>query len=701
MFVSDQSVNDPILDMYIFETTAQIEQLEADVLDSEKSSCYSSAAVNEIFRVMHTIKGSSAMMLFNNISLLSHAMEDLFYFIREEKPHSYDCSALSDLILEGVDFIKVELEKIKCGDSPDGDASQLIENIKLFLAVLKQGSTNTKTQEVKEQLLDEIQQYYIPHEISIIQNYKNTYKAHIYFEEGCEMENIRAYTVIHSLKDITDEVHYIPEDIIENDDSSQTIREKGFFIFFKASRSYEQMQEFFMQTIFLRELELNQLDDDKEFKELSMSNEIITDELSINTPEIQEKKIQDKKIQDNRIQEKSEKEVQSSNTQGIISVSITKLNKLMDLVGEMVIAEAMVTQNPDIKGLQLDNFQKAARQLRKISSELQDSVMSIRMVPISSTFHKMHRIMRDMSKKLDKEVSLEIIGEETEVDKNIVERISDPLMHVVRNSIDHGLEATEDRIAKGKPQVGTVTLEARNAGSDVLIIVKDDGRGLNKEKILKRARENGLLHKSENLMTDKEIYSLIFLPGFSTNDSITEYSGRGVGMDVVVKNIEEIGGTVSVDSTPEVGTTITMKIPLTLAIIDGMNIRVGSSRYTIPTTDIRESFRPKENDIIKDPDGNEMIIVRGKCYPILRLHQVYKIKSDTINFNEGVIIMVENDGKALCIFADELLGQQQVVVKTLPDYIKRFKRSRDLAGCTLLGDGNISLILDCARLMGS
>ncbi len=685
MLVPDQSINDPILDMYIFETTTQIEQLESVVLDSEKSNSYSTDAVNNIFRVMHTIKGSSAMMLFNNISLLSHAMEDLFYFIREEKPQSYDCSALSDLILEGVDFIKIELEKIKCGDSPDGDANGLIENIKLFLAVLKQVSPDNN-QEVNEQLLDEKQLYKIPHENNIVQNYGNTYKAHIYFEEGCEMENIRAYTIIHSLNDITDEVHCIPEDIIENEDSSQIIREKGFIIFFKADRSYQQMQEFFMQTIFLRKLELNQLDDDKEFKELSMSKETISEESTINTPKIQEKKIQEKKIQ-----EKAEKEGQSSTAQGIISVSITKLNKLMDLVGEMVVAEAMVTQNPDLKGLELDNFHKAARQLQKISRELQDSVMSIRMVPISSTFHKMHRIMRDMSKKLDKEVSLEIIGEETEVDKNIIEHISDPLMHVVRNSIDHGLEATEDRIAKGKPQIGTVTLEARNAGSDVLIIVKDDGRGLNREKILKRARENGLLNKSENEMSDKEIYSLIFLPGFSTNESITEFSGRGVGMDVVVKNIESVGGTVYVDSIPEAGTTITMKIPLTLAIIDGMNIRVGSSRYTIPTTDIRESFRPKENDIIKDPDGNEMIMVRGKCYPILRLHEVYKLKSDTININEGVIIMVENGEETLCIFADELIGQQQVVVKVLPKYLKKI---RGLAGCTILGDGNISLIID-------
>ncbi|MHB8064858.1 MAG: chemotaxis protein CheW, partial [Ruminiclostridium sp.] len=619
--------------------------------------------------------------LFNNIALMAHAMEDLFYFIREEKPQSYDCSFLSDLILEGVDFIKLELEKIKCGDRPDGNATTLIEDIKNFLSELKNAISDTAAAKVNEQLPDE--QHYIPHDNNLVHNLEKFYKAVVYFEEGCEMENIRAYTVIHNLKDISNEMYYTPENIIEDEETSQIIRKQGFTILFKADKNYDEMQDFFMQTLFLRNLELTQFDDDKQFLELNMSKENTAVAASIKIPELRERKAR----------EKGEKEIQSSSSQGIISVSITKLNKLMDLVGEMVVAEAMVTQNPDLRGLELDNFQKAARQLRKISSELQDTVMSIRMVPISSTFHKMHRIVRDMSKKLDKEVSLEIIGEETEVDKNIIEHISDPLMHLVRNSIDHGMEPPEDRAASGKPKAGTITLEARNAGSDVLIIVKDDGKGLNKEKILKRAEENGLLHKAQNEMTDKEIYSLIFLPGFSTNEDITEFSGRGVGMDVVVRNLEAVGGMVWVESTLEVGTTITMKIPLTLAIIDGMNIRVGSSRYTIPTTAIRESFRPKETDIIRDPDENEMLMVRGMCYPILRLHEVYKVKSDIINIDEGIIIMVENGEETLCIFADELLGEQQVVVKVLPKYIKKI---RGMAGCTILGDGNISLIIDVA-----
>lgn len=388
-----------------------------------------------------------------------------------------------------------------------------------------------------------------------------------------------------------------------------------------------------------------------------------------------------------------------STKQNIISVSVEKLDKLMDLVGEMVIAEAMVIQNPDLLGLELNNFQKAARQLNKITSEIQDTVMSVRMVPLSTTFHKMNRVIRDMSRNLQKEVQLRIEGEETEVDKNIIEHISDPLMHLVRNSLDHGLELPEIREENGKPRKGTLTLKAKNHGNDVLIIVSDDGKGLNKESILKKAKAQNLIYKNESDMTDTELFNLILLPGFSTKESITEYSGRGVGMDVVTKNIEAVGGAISIESIPGKGTTVTLKIPLTLAIIDGMNIKVGSSCYTLPTIAIKESFRPKRGEVIIDPDGNEMIMVRGLCYPVLRLHQQYKVDTLITNFEDGIIIMVEQDDKTIGIFADELLGQQQVVVKALPEYIRQLKKINGLAGCTLLGDGKISLILDIAGLI--
>jgi two-component system chemotaxis sensor kinase CheA len=648
------SQNDPMLESYIFEETQLTDQLENLILQNENSNNYSSEVINEIFRIMHTIKGSSAMMLFNNISTLAHSVEDLFYFIREQKPKDVDFSSLSDLILESVDFIKVELQKIKSGDNADGICDEIIEENKNFLLKLKG---------------------------------ENAYKAVIFFEDDCEMENLRAYSVVKNFDELANEIYYIPEDIIEDDDTGKIIKEHGFQLFVKINKSYEEIEKILNQTILLKEFTLTHLDSYEEFEQARKQNK----------PTLTENPIE--KFQ---IEKKENVRIENIPTaQNIISVNVHKLDQLMDLVGEMVIAEAMVLQNPDLNGLKLDNFENSASQLHKVTSELQDLVMSIRMVPISNTFQKMHRIVRDMSKQLNKEVQLKLIGEDTEVDKNVIEHISDPLMHLVRNSIDHGIELPAERENNGKNKIGVVTIEAKNSGNDVTVSVEDDGQGLNKEKILKKAKKNGILKKSPEEMTDKEIYNLVFMPGFSTNENVTEFSGRGVGMDVVVKNIEAIGGSVSISSVEGKGSTTTIKIPLTLAIIDGMNIKVGDTYFTIPLTVIRESFRLIEMDSIININGNEMVMVRGECYPIIRIHEFYGLDTKITDFKDGIFIMIEKDEKYICIFVDELLGQQEVVVKSIPNYIKNIGTIRAITGCTLLGDGNISLILDAGWLIST
>ena len=665
-----------MLDMFIFETVQLIEQLEQSIIGSERSNGYTEDSINEIFRIMHTIKGSSAMMLYENISSTAHTIEDLFYFLREKKPENIDFLKLTDIVLRGVDFIKNEVNKIMCKKKADGDTSELIKLINNYLSDLKAKNLTGDVRKQKE-LSDNDSKFgkYYANEIALDSSKKNNYKAVIYYEEGCEMENIRAFEAINTLKEIVEQIHFIPEDIIDNDDCIEIIRNKGFTIFFRTDRSYEDMYKYFSDNVvFLKDLQLFELKSD-ECQQLVI----------------------DKKV--SQREEKQEETQFAVAHQSIISVNINKLDKLMDLVGELVISEAMVLQNQDLKGLSLDNFQKAARQLQKITGELQDTVMSTRMVSLSTTFQKMHRIVRDMSKKLEKEVRLEIIGEETEVDKNIIDHISDPLMHLIRNSIDHGIESSEQRKSKMKPEFGTITLEAKSAGGDVSIIVRDDGKGLSKEKILARARNNGLIKRPERELTDKEIYSYILLAGFSTKDNVTEFSGRGVGMDVVTKNIDAIGGIVSVNSIEEEGTTIILKMPLTLAIINSMTIKTGRSIYSVPIISIRESFKAKEEDIIIDPEGNEMIMVRGQCYPVLRLHELYKIKTEVVKISDGIIIMVENEEDTICIFADQLIGEQEVVVKALPSYIRNLKKVRGISGCTLLGDGSISLILDVADLI--
>ncbi|AGX43393.1 chemotaxis protein CheA [Clostridium saccharobutylicum DSM 13864] len=681
-----------MLDMYIFETTQLVEQIEQVIIDSEKVGSLTEEAINEVFRIMHTIKGSSGMMMFNTITTVAHSIEDLFYFLRENKSANVDCSRLSDIVLEGIDFIKTEVDKIIEKENPDGDTATLISDIKEFLSYLKENNVAIDEERINEKS-GEPQEYINSAACDNLR--KNVFKATIYFEDGCEMEDIRAFSIINDLNGLAEEIYHIPEEVFGNEKSIEIIRNEGFKISFNTDKGYEEIHKFFTQIVLLKEFKLIQEEDNEDLNKFGRKEQDCIEENPAEIP-CSPKIIE---VQNGKSENTNKGKQSNSSHQNIISVNVSKLDQLMDMIGELVISEAMVTQNPDLKGLSLDNFQKAARQLEKITGELQDIVMSIRMVPLAATFQKMNRIVRDMSKKLSKEVKLKIIGEDTEVDKNIIEHISDPLMHIVRNSIDHGLESSDERSAKGKLEIGTITLEARNEGGDVLIIISDDGKGLNREKVLARARENGLINRPENEIADKEVFSYIFLPGFSTKEKVTEFSGRGVGMDVVTKNINLVGGTVSIDSKQDVGTTITLKIPLTLATMDGMTIKVGKSNYTIPVKSIKESFRAKENDIIIDPDGNESIMIRGKCYSILRLHKLYKVKTNVVNISDGIIVMISSEDKSICIFADELIGQYQVVVKALPQYIKKFNKINGLSGCTLLGDGSISLILDAAGLI--
>lgn len=665
--VENQFIDKNMIEVFIYETSQILENLEQVIISSEKNNDFSKESINQIFRFMHTIKGSSAMMECNNMSKLAHKIEDIFYVIREKKDIEYDYCVLTDLILESIDYFKIELLKIENSETSDGEVDELTGKFSEYLNKIK---------------LNKSEEVFI-------------YKAKVHFEKNCQMENIRAYTMVFNLDKHVVEIYYTPINITDNAETAEIIRQNGFEMIFKSKKDEKTLKGIINESIFLQKIKLEKIAINEfnclvlQYSELKIKEE---KKEEIKTVEII------KKDEHKEKHKEKHKDISISTNQNIISVHVDKLDKLMDMVGELVIAEAMVTQNPEVTRLEIESFEKSSRQLHKITGELQDLVMDVRMVPLSTTFMKMHRILRDMTKKLNKKVGLNVIGEETEVDKNIIEKISDPLMHIIRNGIDHGIEDEETRVEKGKNIEGTITLEAKNSGSDVLVIIKDDGKGLNKKEIYNKANKQGLVQRDFEDMSDKEIFNLILTPGFSTNAEVTEFSGRGVGMDVVCKNISSIGGTVVICSKEGEGTTITLKIPLTLAIIEGMNIKVGQSRFTIPIIAIKESFRPNSNKIIKDLEGHEMIMVRGECYPVLRLHDLYAIKTDITLFEEGILIMIEAGERNLCVFADELLGQQQVVVKSFPEYIKKHKKIKGLGGCTLLGDGSISLIIDVSDL---
>jgi two-component system chemotaxis sensor kinase CheA len=698
--MSERYSNEALLESFIYETTQLAEQLEQMVIAGESKGGFLPEEINEIFRIMHTIKGSAAMMRFQNISTLAHTIEDIFFVLRESSLVEAGDSLLSDLLLESVDYIKAELEKIVNYLKADGSASKIINALKNYLTSLKKNqkafttnknTANTETNKFKS--INSNTERFLSQEV---EGYKecNRFEAVIYFEEDCGMEHIRAYGIIHELKDMVNSITYLPENI-DTEESIEAIQTNGFRLYITSNLGFDALQQLLMNTVFLKALKLRQLN--KSSNECAGSH---INDLPEET-ELTEHKFNKTKFSKTMF---NETEIKAKNKErtayhSMISVSVEKLDRLMDVMGELVITEAMMLKNSDLEGMVLDNFHKSARQLNKITSELQDIVMAIRMLPLSATFHKMNRIVRDMSKKLEKEVNLTLVGEDTEVDKNIIEHISDPLMHLVRNALDHGIENPEERLRLGKTAYGTITLKAENLDSDVLITVKDDGKGLDKDKILTKAKKSGLLNKNESELTDREIYNLILLPGFSTKEKVTEFSGRGVGLDVVMKNIESVGGSLTVESQAGEGTTITLKIPLTLAFVDGMNISVGESNYTIPIAAIKESFHPKDEDIIIDPEGNEMIMIREKLYPILSLYKILNVRADALKYSEGILIMVSQDEKVFCLFADRLIGQQQVVVKALPEYIREASDQKGLGGCTLLSDGTISLILDIGDLI--
>lgn len=692
-----------MVDMYIYETTTLLEQLDQILMKTESMNEFDDEDINEIFRIMHTIKGSSAMMGLQNMSSLAHAIEDMFFIIREDKPVIRQIKELYEIVFSASDLLKAEIDLLQEDEYAATDFSDIIAKIELFARTLKVDADEDAA------ILAESNNSGNSDEQGSAESkgMDGVVSIKVYFEDDCKMENLRALLIINKIKDQCEFLEYIPDDIEGNGETAKQIIESGFIIKFKAYNG--------KTDDVIREIE----------EALNVKSYEILDAPKRKAPEpeiIENKDTQPMEVKPEEKPKDDDASKKNANggasvdqinnmlsqgkggvKQSLISVNLNKLDQLLDMVGEIVITEAMVTANPDLKGLQLDNFQKAARQLRKLTDELQDIVMSIRMVPLSGAFNKMTRIVRDMKVKLGKEVDLAFEGEDTEVDKSIIDNLNDPLMHMVRNAVDHGIEATpEERIAAGKPEKGTVTLSAYNSSGEVIIVVSDDGYGIDPQKVLAKAQKNGLLSKAESEYSDKEIYNMIMLPGFSTNEVVTEYSGRGVGMDVVRKNIEKIGGTVSVDSKYGEGTNFIIKIPLSLAIVDGMEVSVGSSIFTIPINSIKESFKLKENQLILDTSGREMIMIRGKCYPLIRLYDIYGLTPNHTDLYEGIILLVEAEGRRACIFADELIGEQQVVVKPFSPMLNNFNvKQNGMAGCTILGDGSITIILDTNNIISN
>ena len=373
-----------------------------------------------------------------------------------------------------------------------------------------------------------------------------------------------------------------------------------------------------------------------------------------------------------------------------IRIETAKLDQLMDMVGEMVIAQTLIRHSPVLGAVKNATLQGNLTQLARITADVQRITTGMRMVPIGMQFQKTARLVRDLARRAGKQILFEASGEDTELDKTIAEELSDPLLHMVRNSIDHGIEPTEERLALGKDPIAHIRVAAYHQSGQIVVSISDDGRGLNKEKILEKARQNGLIPHGAQL-ADNEIFALIFEAGFSTAEKITDISGRGVGMDVVRRHVQKLRGRIDIQSKMGEGTTFYIKLPLTLAIIEGLVVVVGQQRYVIPIFSVREMLRPAQEILSTVHGTGEMVMVRGGLLPIVRLHRLFGTEPRTSRFTEGTLIVAESQGRHFCLFVDDLIGKQEVVIKSLG---QRFKHVTGVAGCAILGDGRVGLILD-------
>jgi two-component system chemotaxis sensor kinase CheA len=367
----------------------------------------------------------------------------------------------------------------------------------------------------------------------------------------------------------------------------------------------------------------------------------------------------------------------------------------VDLVGELVIAQSLVAHDPDLQTSQTPQLARHLTQLGRLTAELQRTAMSLRMVRIQATFEKMKRLVRDLSIKAGKQVELVFSGEETELDRNLIEKLEDPLVHMMRNAVDHGVESPEKRIAANKSPNGTIQLRAFHRGGNIVIEIKDDGSGISRDRILAKARKQGLLREDES-PSDQEVFALIFAPGFSTAEKVTEISGRGVGLDVVRRNISSLRGKIEIASTPGLGATFTISLPLTLAIIDGLIVGVGDQRFILPTLAVRESFRPTAAMISTVQRRGELVNVRNRQCPMLRLHRYLGIEPASEDPTQSIVVVLESDQESRCLLVDQLLGKQEVVIKSLGE---SFKPCHAIAGAAILGDGRVGLILDVNDLL--
>ena len=636
--------------------------------------------INSIFRAAHSIKGGSGTFGFKDIADFTHVMETLLDDMREGKREITVSN--TDILLRATDCLKEMLEAAQAGDQADPQrVIQHRQELQQELdgpATISSAATASPAAAVEPVQASGWHIQFKPAP-NMLQTGNDPMAIMRELAELGELELVPNLQRIPRFEELDAEDCYLAWDLTLHGEASEA-----------------QVREVFAWVEDLCELKLEPL--------VVAITEVESDVAVEQPPLTTETKAEPVKPSSDAKQA-SRKPVTAGSQPAASSIRVDtgKIDALINMVGELVITQSMlgvmgetIEEQQAVTLQDIEKMRNGLMQLERNTRELQESVMQVRMMPISFSFSRFPRLVRDLSGKMGKKIELKLIGETTEVDKTVIEKIADPLVHLVRNSIDHGVELPEERRAAGKPEQGTIELNAYHLGGNIIIEIKDDGKGMDRDKLLAKAIDKGLV-SAEDVLSDKQVFELIFMPGFSTAEQVSDVSGRGVGMDVVRRNIQELGGGVEIDSALGVGTTMKIRLPLTLAILDGQTVRVAQENYIIPIISIVESIQISPEMLNRVGGQGETFKLRDEYLPIIKLHEVFAVEdSAPVRLSEGLLVVVEADGEQVGLLVDDLLGQQQVVIKSLES---NYKKIEGFSGATILGDGSVALILDMPGIL--
>lgn len=668
------------LEIFIDESKEHLQLLNQSLLVLENNPD-DTAVINEIFRAAHTLKGMAGTMGFSKMATLTHDMEDVLQTIRTGEIKV--TPPLVDLLFTCLDALETYVNNVvDSGNEGDNECSSIISSLKNVIVSKGVVSTPSKDTPVKQSV--QSGQEFNEYDKNIIDAAReqglNALKIKIVFNKGCLLKAARAFIVFQKLEKIAEVTKSIPKvEDIEDEKFDQEI-----ILYIITSETKESIQKELdsvseVDSVEVTDADLNSLNENYGVQQ-AMSEIAATVEAVKAVASVDKSTAQENKTQNNNIKPKTGKTVR---------VDIDRLDVLMNLVSELIIIK---TRLDGIKSEEKDaKYSEAVEYLERITTSLHDAVMKVRMVPVETVFNRFPRMIRDVSRDLGKEINLVMSGEETELDRTVIDEIGDPLIHLLRNSADHGIEPHEKRMETGKSEIGHIYLRAYQDGNSVVIEVEDDGQGLNVEKIKKKAIEKGLVTtESVKTISEKELLSFMFQPSFSTADKVTDLSGRGVGLDVVKTKIETLGGNVEVETQVGIGTKFTIRLPLTLAIIQALLVGIGKEKYAVPLSSVKQIIDVTREEI-KIVQKKEVILLRNSVIPIIRLNELFNIESTNANAKSNTVVIVNKGEKLYGIMVDELFGQQEIVIKSLG---KLLSGIRLFAGATILGDGNVALILD-------